>query len=111
MMTTDSRTTSTKNDSAMMSCSCFRITSATSYCKKQSYALTTRTKRGILKRNSTTEQDHEEFADDYSRKILGSNTTESLSCSSSVSFDSITIREYSVTIGDNPSCSGGVPIR
>lgn len=31
--------------------------------------------------------------------------------SSSVEFKDVSIREYGVAIGDNPSCSGGVPIR
>jgi len=29
---------------------------------------------------------------------------------STVKFDNITVREYSITIGDNPSCSGGAPM-
>jgi len=31
--------------------------------------------------------------------------------SSSVRFNQITIREYDIVIGDNPSCSSGAPIR
>ena len=29
----------------------------------------------------------------------------------SIQFDKINIREYSMTVGDNPSCSSGPPIR
>ena len=31
--------------------------------------------------------------------------------SSSVKFDQIVIREYDMVVGDNPSCSGGAPVR
>jgi hypothetical protein len=30
---------------------------------------------------------------------------------SSVKFDAISIREYDLTIGDNPSCTAGAPLR
>jgi len=34
-----------------------------------------------------------------------------VSTSSSVKFDQIVIREYDLVVGDNPSCSGGAPVR
>jgi len=37
-------------------------------------------------------------------------STKSTTSLSSVSFESVTIREYAPTIGDNPSCSHGAPI-
>lgn len=42
-----------------------------------------------------------------SRRSFASTSTHT----SSVSFDHVTVREYEVTIGDNPSCSSGAPIR
>lgn len=39
------------------------------------------------------------------------DSTKSGSSMASVSFDNITIREYPLTIGDNPYCSTGVPVR
>mmetsp|Transcript_15206 Transcript_15206/g.22251 ORF Transcript_15206/g.22251 Transcript_15206/m.22251 type:complete len:159 (-) Transcript_15206:231-707(-) len=55
----------------------------------------------ILRKNS-------QFVDDS--EVNHSLTESETSVSSSVSFENITIREYSVTIGDNPSCSSGAPI-
>ena len=42
--------------------------------------------------------------------IHSCNSSDSSSCSSSIKFDKITIRNYNRTITDNPSCSSGAPI-
>ena len=66
--------------------------------------------RGILRKVHmnvmTDNHDHYKSESDAS-----SGSKASTKSSTSVSFESITIREYAVTIGDNPSCSSGAPIR
>mmetsp|Transcript_10065 Transcript_10065/g.12708 ORF Transcript_10065/g.12708 Transcript_10065/m.12708 type:complete len:203 (+) Transcript_10065:45-653(+) len=47
---------------------------------------------------------------DSSIHSTSSACTTSSSSSRSVSFDQVEIREYSITIGDNPSCSNGPPL-
>ena len=49
---------------------------------------------------------------DISESSHASTSSEwsSSSSSSVVSFDTVNIREYRVTVGDNPSCSGGAPL-
>ena len=55
--------------------------------------------------------------DSLSTSYIGSSTSTHLESNSkecdipSVGFKDVTIREYAIDIGDNPSCSGGVPIR
>ncbi len=48
-----------------------------------------------------------------SKKMANSASTRSVDVvkASVVGFKSVTIREYALVIGDNPSCSSGVPLR
>ncbi len=41
---------------------------------------------------------------------ISSSSSTSSSSSNSVQFDKVEIREYSITLGDNPACSSGPPI-
>jgi hypothetical protein len=62
---------------------------------------------GILRNSKSKILEHENREFDLSSERRRSTN----STSSSVSFENITIREYAVCIGDNPSCSSGAPIR
>mmetsp|Transcript_1108 Transcript_1108/g.1512 ORF Transcript_1108/g.1512 Transcript_1108/m.1512 type:complete len:257 (-) Transcript_1108:38-808(-) len=76
----------------------------------------------IIKRNlrdypGTTSTKNRLYSCDSVDSSSSSSTTTSSTSSSissltdrSVKFDKVIIREYDVTVGDNPSCSGGVPI-
>mmetsp|Transcript_5653 Transcript_5653/g.6939 ORF Transcript_5653/g.6939 Transcript_5653/m.6939 type:complete len:178 (+) Transcript_5653:66-599(+) len=46
----------------------------------------------------------------FAESINSIPSNSSLSSSRSVQFDKVEIREYSITLGDNPSCSSGPPI-
>jgi hypothetical protein len=61
----------------------------------------TMTRKGILK-NST---------EGYGNGVSQEHEFPSKKKSSSVSFKNITVRGYDRTIGDNPSCTSGCPIR
>lgn len=61
---------------------------------------------GILRNSKSKILEHENREFDLSSERRRSTN----STSSSVSFENITIREYAVCIGDNPSCSSGAPI-
>jgi hypothetical protein len=56
-----------------------------------------------------------EYKDDGSNPELsvhsGCSKLSSDATASSVKFDVISIREYDLTIGDNPSCTAGAPLR
>ena len=47
--------------------------------------------------------------DESLHSVYGSDSDSSKE--QSVKFDKILIREYSLTVGDNPSCSSGPPVR
>lgn len=59
------------------------------------------------------------FGEENSNSLLNDNSDGTLSSTfsklamnnNSVKFDAIEIREYDLTIGDNPSCSEGAPLR
>jgi hypothetical protein len=64
--------------------------------------------RGILRNTTNVMTNHHNHCQPEFDESSGSKV--STKSSTSVSFESITIREYAVTIGDNPSCSSGAPI-
>jgi hypothetical protein len=91
-----------------------KVWGLTTYCYHTSLvtniSLNMNQTRGILRNVNmnvmTDNHDHYKSESDAS-----SGSKASTKSSTSVSFESITIREYAVTIGDNPSCSSGAPIR
>ena len=72
---------------------------------RRCFSLPTNLKKSIMKRKTLDESLHttygsgDEMTSGRSKKHL------------SLQFDKINIREYSRTVGDNPSCSSGPPIR
>ena len=61
--------------------------------------------KSIMKRRTLDESLHSTYGSDD--EMISSRSKRS----HSLQFDKISIREYSRTVGDNPSCSSGPPVR
>ena len=63
----------------------------------------------------TMKNQHNNHSDNKSTKVSRLNAVKAKSCSEfrrerRVSFDQVSVREYNIELGDNPSCSMGPPL-